>query len=106
MTNHFQLRTRNSIRGFVRPSVGWLVGWSVGRSVTLESKSGKTHISAPAHPSATDGLYLALFMAVFMNLNTVNINLSDYSKPQFSEKKKKNIAMTESKGRITAHSDQ
>ena len=64
------------------------------------------HISAPAHPSATDGLYLALFMAVFMNLNTVNINLSDYSKPQFSEKKKKNIAMTESKGRITAHGDQ
>ena len=37
----------------VRPSVGWLVGWSVGRSVTLESKSGKTRISAPAHPSAT-----------------------------------------------------
>ena len=32
-------------------SVGRLVGWSV----TLELKSGKTHISAPAHPSATDG---------------------------------------------------
>ena len=26
---------------------------SIGRSVTLESKSGKTRISAPAHPSAT-----------------------------------------------------
>ena len=39
----------------VRWSVGWLVGWSVGRSVTLELKSGKMRISAPAHPSATDG---------------------------------------------------
>ena len=27
------MRTRNSIGGFVRPSVGWLVGRSVGRSV-------------------------------------------------------------------------
>ena len=35
----------------VRPSVGW----SVGRSVTLELKSGKTRISAPIHPFATDG---------------------------------------------------
>ena len=33
------------------PSVGWLVG----RSVMLELKSRKTRISAPAHPSATDG---------------------------------------------------
>ena len=31
------------------------VGRSVGWSVTLELKSGKTHISAPAHPSATGG---------------------------------------------------
>ena len=37
------------------PSVRRLVGWSVGRSVTLELKSGKTRISAPAHPSATGG---------------------------------------------------
>ena len=37
------------------PSVRPSVGWSVGRSVTLELKSGKTRISAPAHPSATDG---------------------------------------------------
>ena len=35
------------LRGFVRPSVR--------RSVTIKSKSGKTRISAPAHPSATDG---------------------------------------------------
>ena len=35
-------------------SVGWLVGRSVSRSVTLELKSGKMGISAPAHPSATD----------------------------------------------------
>ena len=33
------------------PSVGRSVGWSV----TLELKSGKTRISAPAHPSATGG---------------------------------------------------
>ena len=31
----------------VRRSVGW--------PITLELKSGKTRISAPAHPSATDG---------------------------------------------------
>ena len=31
------------------------VGRSVGWSVTLELKSGKTRISAPAHPSATGG---------------------------------------------------
>ena len=30
--------------------VGWLVGWSVRER---ESKSVKTRISAPAHPSAT-----------------------------------------------------
>ena len=36
------------------------------------------------------------FMAVFVNLKIVNVNLSDYSKPQFSERKK-NIAMTYSK---------
>ena len=35
------------------PSVGRSVGWLVGWSVTLESRSGKTRISAPAHPSAT-----------------------------------------------------
>jgi len=35
--------------------IGRLVGRSVGWSVTLELKSGKTRISAPAHPSATDG---------------------------------------------------
>ena len=37
----------------VGPSVRRSVGWSVGWSVTLESKSGKTRISAPAHLSAT-----------------------------------------------------
>ena len=44
---------------FIGRSVGWSVGWSigqsVGRSVTLELKSGKTRISAPAHRSATGG---------------------------------------------------
>ena len=43
------MRPRISIRGFVRPSVRWLVGWSV----VIELESVKTHISAPAHPSAT-----------------------------------------------------
>ena len=37
------------------PSVRWSVGRLVGWSVTLELKNGKTRISAPAHPSATDG---------------------------------------------------
>ena len=44
-----------SVGRLVGRLVGWLVGWSVGRSVTLELKSGKTRISAPAHPSATGG---------------------------------------------------
>ena len=46
---HFQLRTRNSIRGFVGPSVGP----SVGPFVVIELEIVKTRISAPAHPSAT-----------------------------------------------------
>ena len=38
------------------PSIGRSVGRLVGRSVeVIESKSGKTRISAPAHPSATGG---------------------------------------------------
>ena len=39
----FKSRTGDSIRGFVRP---WV-------RPSLESKSGKTRISAPAHPPAT-----------------------------------------------------
>ena len=74
-SDRFQLRTRNSIRGFVRPLVCWSVGLLVRRSVgEYKSKSGKTSIleaffmclcweggwwgigcglAAPAHPSAT-----------------------------------------------------
>ena len=37
------------------PSVRQSVHWSVRRSVMIELKSGKTDISAPAHPSATGG---------------------------------------------------
>ena len=44
------LWTRNSIRGFVRPSVRLSVRPSV---MVIELKSVKTRISAPAHPSAT-----------------------------------------------------
>ena len=44
-----------SVRWSVGWSVGRLVGRSVGWSITLELKSGKTRISAPAHPSATGG---------------------------------------------------
>ena len=44
----------------VCPSVGWLVG----RSITLELKSGKTRISTPAHPSATDGRVSGLVMNI------------------------------------------
>ena len=39
----------------VRRSVGPLVRRSVGQSVMIELESVKTRISAPAHPSATDG---------------------------------------------------
>ena len=43
------MRRRISIRGCVRPPVCL----SVGPSVMIESKSVKTRISTPAHPSAT-----------------------------------------------------
>ena len=54
---HFELCTSVSLFSDTQlykmlcPSVGRLVGWSV----VIELKSGKTRISAPAHPSATDG---------------------------------------------------
>ena len=52
------------------PSVGWSFGWSVGRSVVIELKSGKTRISAPAHPSATDGRVSGLvFSLVALNFD-------------------------------------
>ena len=44
------MRTRNSIRGFVHPSVGVLVRQSY---VEHELKIAKTRISAPAHQSGT-----------------------------------------------------
>ena len=59
---------RSASRGFFSHGdggLGWLRGWlvpvlrrgcflaTVGWSVTLELKSGKTRISAPAHSSAT-----------------------------------------------------
>ena len=57
------------------PSVGRSVGWSV----TLELKSGKTRISAPAHPSATDGRVSGLVFLTFLvsfspSLQTVPLN--------------------------------
>merc|ERR1712074_472930 len=39
---------------------------SVGRLVTLELKSGKTRISAPAHPSATDGRVSGLVLSLII----------------------------------------
>ena len=53
------------------PSVRWLVG----RSVTLELKSGKTRISGPAHPSATDGRVsgLVLKLTLYLHLKTISI---------------------------------
>ena len=49
------------------PSVGRSVGWYV----THELKSGKTRISAPAHPSATGGrvsglVYLFIHLFIFL----------------------------------------
>ena len=62
------MRTRNSIRGFVRPLVG--------RSVTLELKSGKTRISAPAHLSATGGRVSGLVLCLFLQISTMELRLS------------------------------
>ena len=44
-----QMRIRESISGFVNPSIRLLVR----RSVMIELESVKTRISAPAHPSPT-----------------------------------------------------
>ena len=52
--------------------VGRLVGWSV----TLELKSGKTRISAPAHPSATDGRVSGLVLS--LSLVSLSRSLSLY----------------------------
>ena len=41
-----------SVGQLVGQSVGWLVSWSIG---VIVLKSGKTHISAPAHLSTTGG---------------------------------------------------
>ena len=57
----FYLRTRNSLRGFVR--------WSVRWSVVIESISGKTRISAPAHLSATGSRVSGLVIVVDAPLN-------------------------------------
>ena len=60
--HNFQLRTRNSIRGFLRPSVHWSVRMSVCLSAWVEKWENKRFrtflvvdscISSPAHPSAT-----------------------------------------------------
>ena len=48
---HATLKEALSVRPSVRPSVHPSVRWSV----MIESKSVKTRISAPAHPSATGG---------------------------------------------------
>ena len=55
----FYLRTRNSIRGFVRPSVGPLVRWSVGllvqghRVEKWKNERFRYFLCVFAHPSAT-----------------------------------------------------
>ena len=65
----------------VRPSVGPVLLFSCGHatlkealsvrwSVLIELKSGKTRISAPAHPSATDGRVSGLVDIVFLPLIT------------------------------------
>ena len=86
----FSRMLRNSTPRFVHPSVDqsdpFLVAdtqlykrlclsvcWLVGLSVTIESKSEKTRISAPAHPSATDGCVSGLvtfleFLSVLSSL--------------------------------------
>ena len=70
--------TTRSVRLSVHPSVG--------RSVTLESKSGKTRISAPAHPSATDisrvsglvfflSFFLSFFFSFFLSLFFLSLKM-------------------------------
>ena len=54
-TSHSTSRHRLFSRGLATLQEALSVRWSVRRSITLKSKSGKTRISAPAHPSATDG---------------------------------------------------
>ena len=50
MKKRFLLQTRNSVRGFVHPSICPSLGLSV---MVIELESVKMRISAPAHPSAT-----------------------------------------------------
>ena len=57
-----------SVRPSVGPLVRWSVGPSVGPSVTIELESGKTRISAPAHPSATDGRVSGLVHTILIAL--------------------------------------
>ena len=52
---HATLKEPLSVRPSVRPSV------------TIESKSGKTHISAPAHLSATDGRVSGLVLIFILS---------------------------------------
>ena len=69
------------MRGFVCPSVHPSVGWSVGEH---ESKSGKTSVSAPAHPSATGiGRVSGL---VFLMLATTEVHLLQFTNKPYESR--------------------
>ena len=73
-------------------SVGRSVGPSVRPSVTIKSKSGKTRVSAPAHPSATDGRVSGLVL------------ISEIIHLPFFRKKSKRISRKRNKTGYTATS--
>ena len=57
---------RRSVSPSVHPSVRPSVLLSIRRSVMIKLKSGKTRISAPAHPSATGGRVSGLGIISFV----------------------------------------
>ena len=80
----------------VHPSVGRSVrdheSKSVRRSIMIELKSGKTRISAPAHPSATDGRVSGL---VILNHRHNSLFTSKFSHEEENKE--------EERGRIHGH---
>ena len=69
--NYFQSRTSDSIRGFVRPSVGWTVGWSV-RVDRVERVRKHAFPPLPTRPRLVLAGYPALLSLVLITPLTLN----------------------------------